>query len=222
MTLRAGATTATPAEVSARVLTVPNLLSLLRLLGVPVFGWLIVHHDDGLALALLAASGISDWLDGVLARRLDQVSRLGQLLDPAADRLYILATLLGLVYRGIVPVWLVVLLLARDVLLGGMLLVLRRAGVGPPAVHLVGKAATLNLLWAFPLLLLGAGGTVAAGVARPLGWAFAVWGTGLYWWAAIIYLRQAAGLLARHRDQDGGTAAPGLDATPESSRPGVL
>lgn len=188
-------TTAVPAEASRRVLTVPNGLSLLRLLGVPVFGWLIVNHYDGWALTLLAASGVSDWLDGVLARRLNQVSRLGQLLDPAADRLYILATLLGLVYRGIVPVWLVVLLLARDVVLGAMLLLLRRAGYGPPAVHMLGKAATLNLLYAFPLLLLGAGGGIVATVARPLGWAFAIWGTGLYWWAAVVYLRQAAPLL---------------------------
>jgi cardiolipin synthase (CMP-forming) len=176
-------------DVGDRVLTVPNLLSLLRLLGVPVFLWLILGpHADIAAVLLLMVSGATDYLDGVIARRWDQVSRLGQLLDPLADRLYIFATLLGLGIRGIVPWWLLGLIVARDVVLGVWLLVRRGRGQGPPPVHYLGKAATLNLLYAFPLLLLGDGTSAGATVARVVGWAFALWGTALYWWAGALYL----------------------------------
>jgi cardiolipin synthase len=175
--------------VGDRVLTVPNLLSLLRLLGVPVFLWLILGPEADLAaVLLLAVSGATDYLDGVIARRWNQVSRVGQLLDPLADRLYILATLLGLGIRGIVPWWLLGVIVARDVLLGVWLLVRRGRGQGPPPVHYLGKAATLNLLYAFPLLLLGDGTSAGATVARVIGWAFALWGTALYWWAGALYL----------------------------------
>ena len=186
--------------VGDRVLTVPNALSGVRLLGVPVFLWLVlVPHADGAAVLLLIFSGATDYLDGVIARRWNQVSRLGQLLDPAADRLYILATLLGLGVRGIVPWWLLGLIVARDVVLGLALLVLRRYDIGPPAVHYLGKAATLNLLYAFPLLLLGDGPGTWASVARVAGWAFALWGTGLYWWAGSVYLGQTRLVVRRAR-----------------------
>ena len=176
-------------DVGDRVLTVPNLLSLLRLLGVPVFLWLILGPQADLAaVLLLMVSGATDYLDGVIARRWNQVSRLGQLLDPLADRLYIFATLLGLGIRGIVPWWLLGLIVARDVVLGIWLLVRRGRGQGPPPVHYLGKAATLNLLYAFPLLLLGDGTSAGATVARVVGWAFAIWGTALYWWAGALYL----------------------------------
>lgn len=185
--------------LSERVVTVPNLLSLLRLLLVPVFAWLILTRRDGLVLLVLALAGFSDYLDGTLARRWGQVSRVGQLLDPAADRLYILSTLLGLAWRGMVPWWLVALLLARDVVLSVNLPILARHGYGPPPVHFLGKAATFALLYAFPLLLLGQGDSVVATVARPVAWAFAWWGTGLYWWAGWLYLRQARDLISAER-----------------------
>ena len=150
-----------------RIWTVPNALSFLRLLGVPLFLWLIlVPEADGWAVVLLMVSGFTDYLDGVLARRLHQISRLGQLLDPLADRLYIIATLLGLALRDIVPWWLVIALLARDVVLAATLPILRRLGYGPLPVHFLGKAATFNLLYAFPLLLLG-DGSRHAGPGRP-------------------------------------------------------
>jgi cardiolipin synthase len=173
-----------------RVFTVPNLLSLARLLLVPVFAYLIVTERDGWALAVLAFSGFSDWLDGYLARRWNQVSRVGQLLDPAADRLYILSTLLGLAWRDLIPWWLVALIVARDAVLALTLPVLARRGYGPLPVHFLGKAATFCLLYAFPLILLGEGGSTFADVALPIGWAFAWWGTALYWWAGLLYLRQ--------------------------------
>jgi len=174
-----------------RVLTVPNLLSVLRLVGVPVFLWLVlVPEADGAAVLLLAAAGVTDWLDGVIARRWNQTSRIGRLLDPAADRLYILATLLGLGIRGIVPWWLIGVVVLRDVVLAVAVLVLRAHARPPIEVHYLGKAATLNLLYAFPLLLLGDGSGTLAEVARVVGWAFAVWGVGLYWWAGLLYLQE--------------------------------
>lgn len=180
-----------------RVLTVPNALSALRLAGVPLFLWLVLGPEaDGWALLVLAVSGFTDWLDGWLARRLGQVSRLGRLLDPAVDRLYILATLTGLTLRGIVPAWLTALLVARDVVLAGSLPVLRRHGYGPLPVHYLGKAATFNLLYAFPLLLLADGDGAVADLARVVGWAFALWGTALYWWAGVLYLVQVRRLTA--------------------------
>lgn len=183
-----------------RILTIPNLLSFARLLGVPVFLWLILGpHADGWALVLLMVSGITDYLDGKIARATGQISRLGQLLDPLADRLYIAATLLGLAIRGIVPWWLVVLLLSRDLVLGVVLALLKRRGITGLPVHFLGKAATFNLLYAFPLLLLGDAATgtglTLAHAARVIGWAFAIWGTALYWWAGLLYLEQARRIL---------------------------
>jgi cardiolipin synthase len=186
----------TPGEVAAdRIWTVPNALSVLRLLGVPVFLWLLLGpHADVAALILLAVSGATDWADGVLARRWNQTSRLGALLDPAADRLYILATLAGLTLRHVIPAWLAAVIIGRDVLLGLALPVLRRSGYGPPPVHYLGKAATLNLLYAFPLLLLATREGTLADIARPIAWAFTVWGTALYLWAGVLYLLQVAQL----------------------------
>jgi cardiolipin synthase len=183
-----------------RVLTVPNVLSVLRLLGIPVFLWLVLGPEaDGWAVLLLMASGLTDYLDGVIARRTGQISRLGQLLDPLADRLYVIATLLGLGLRDIVPWWLVALLLGRDVVLAFTLPILRRHGLGPLPVHYLGKAATFNLLIAFPLVLLGSGAGTAADVARIFGWAFLVWGTALYWWAGMLYLVQVRGVVVADR-----------------------
>jgi cardiolipin synthase len=184
-----------------RVFTIPNILSMARLAGVPVFLWLIlwpVFHgpnSDGWALLVLALSGISDYLDGKLARRWNQVSDLGRLLDPAADRLYILSTLLGLTWRGILPVWLTAILLVRELLLLVMVWVLDRHGYAPPQVNFLGKAATFNLMYAFPLLLLSDGSGWIASAAAVLGWAFAGWGTALYWWAGILYLVQVRRLI---------------------------
>jgi cardiolipin synthase len=178
-----------------RVLTVPNALSALRLLGVPVFLWLILAHHDGWALVLLMVSGFTDYLDGKIARRWNLISRVGQLLDPAADRLYILATLLGLAIRGVVPWWLVAVLIGREVFIAALLPLLKSRGYTALPVHFLGKAATFCLLYAFPLLLIGEFDNVAGTIARPVGWAFTWWGTGLYWLAGILYAIQARQVL---------------------------
>lgn len=181
---------------STRVLTVPNLLSFLRLLGVPVFLWLIlVPQADVWAFALLAVAGASDWVDGYLARRLDQRSELGVILDPLADRLYIAATLLGLALRDLIPWWLLGVLVARELLLVALLPRIRRTGRLALPVTYVGKSATFCLLWGFPLLLLGGQPTIGT-TALAFGWAFALWGTYLYWWAGIRYAQQAFALRA--------------------------
>ncbi|WP_086161670.1 CDP-alcohol phosphatidyltransferase family protein [Streptomyces marincola] len=184
-----------------RVFTIPNLLSMARLLGVPVFLWLVLSpvfdgpNLDGWALLVLAFSGVSDYLDGKLARRWNQVSALGRILDPAADRLYILSTLVGLTWRDILPLWLTALLLARELMLLVMVWRLNRHGYAPPQVNFLGKAATLNLMYAFPLLLLSDGGGWLASLAAIFGWAFAGWGTALYWWAGVLYVVQVRRLL---------------------------
>lgn len=199
----AGAGTGTPeagrdtAREADRIVTIPNGLSVLRLLGVPVFLWLVLGpHLDAWAVALLILSAATDWLDGKIARALNQQSRLGEALDPAADRLYIAATLVALAIRGIIPWWLVGLLAARELIVAGALgLLKRRLGFGTLQVSFVGKTATLCLLYAFPLLLLGTYAGNLGEITRILGWAFAVWGTALYWWAAALYLVQVRALL---------------------------
>src|SRR5579859_1038711 len=188
--------------VNDRILTIPNGISVARLAGVPVFLWLVLGpHADAWAVGVLIASGISDWLDGKIARALNQTSRLGQLLDPAADRLYIAATIIALAVRGIIPWWLVAVLGVRELAVGGALeLLRRRTGIGGLQVSLVGKAATLCLLYAFPLVLLGAYSGWGGTLARVIGWAFVIWGIALYWQSALLYLIQVRGLL---RDKTG-------------------
>ena len=181
-------------HVSTRVVTVPNLISMLRLALVPVFAVLIITQHDVAALAVLAFSALTDWLDGVAARLLDQVSKLGQVLDPAADRLFILVTLVTLAWRDIVPLWLLVLVLGRDILLMTLLPGLTRLGYGPLPVNFMGKAATFALLYAFPLLLLAEAPGALGAWASAFGWAFALWGVGLYWYSGALYVVQARAL----------------------------
>ena len=195
--------------LSDRVWTVPNALSVLRLLGVPLFLWLLLGpHADGWAIVVLALSGVSDWADGKLARLLDQGSRLGALLDPAADRLYIVATLVALAIRDVIPLWLVLVLVGRELVLGLTLLVLRRYDYPPLQVHYLGKAATFLLLYAFPILLLAQGTGLVAAIAAPVAWAFTIWGTGLYVLAGVLYVAQAAGLVRAARAGRTAGAAP--------------
>jgi len=184
---------------SDRVLTVPNLLSALRLAGVPLFlYWVLGTEQDGRAILLLMAAGASDYFDGKIARRYGLTSRLGTLLDPLADRLYILATLVALVARDGLPWGFAVLLVGRDLVLAGFLPVLRRHGYGPLPVSLLGKAATFNLLYAFPMLLaaLPKRDDLLSTVFRPIGWAFTTWGTVLYLVAGVAYAVQVRRLVS--------------------------
>jgi cardiolipin synthase (CMP-forming) len=185
-----------------RLLTVPNTLSMLRLSGVPLFLWLLLGpHYDLLAVLVLALSGLTDWLDGKLARILNQASRLGALLDPAADRLYTLSTLFAFAMREILPWWVVGVLVGRDLVLVLTLPVLRHYGYGSLPVHYMGKAATLCLLYAFPLLLLAHDihGWVGA-VAQAFALAFTGWGGALYLWSGVLYLLQVRLTVRAARD----------------------
>lgn len=211
-----------PSSVASdRIWTVPNALSVLRLLGVPLFLWLLLGpHADGWALVVLIISAATDWADGKLARLLDQYSKLGELLDPAADRLYILATLYAFVVRGILPWWAAALIVLRDVVLGLAIPVLRRHGYPPLTVHYLGKAATFCLLYAFPFLLVAQGDGWFQRIAAPVGTAFVAWGIGLYLWSGVLYLQQViwvvrrtpvrlswSAVLRRDRSAAGSTAA---------------
>jgi len=181
-----------------RIWTVPNILSLARLLGIPVFLWLVlVERADVWAFVVLVVAGASDWFDGYLARRLDQQSALGEVLDPLVDRLYILATLIGLALRDVIGWWLVGLLVGRDLVLLALLPMLRRSGRIALPVTFVGKAGTFALLWGFPLLLLGSLPGTWGTVLTAFGWGFALWGTYLYWWAGIRYAQQMIGASKR-------------------------
>ena len=179
-----------------RVWTVPNVLSMLRLAGVPLFLWLLLGpEEDGWALVVLLVSGFTDYLDGKIARWLDQTSAFGAMLDPLADRLYTVATIVAFVIRDIVPWWVAAVLIARDVLVAVCLTVLRRNRFAPPEVTYIGKAATFNLMYGFPILLLAQGTSAAATVARPVAYAFVTWGSLLFLWSGALYVAQTRAAL---------------------------
>ena len=188
-----------------RVFTIPNVISVVRLLGVPLFLYLIlVVRNDLAALVVLVVGGTSDWVDGYAARKLGQVSRIGAMLDPLADRLYIVATVVAFTVREVVPWQFTAALLIREVLPGIAILVLRFFGYGPPPVHYLGKTATFVLLVAFPFLLLAQLGGVAAGIGTAVGWALAIWGLVLYWCAGVVYLIHARRVIRQRTDEVAG------------------
>jgi cardiolipin synthase (CMP-forming) len=173
--------------VGSQIWTIPNVLSMLRLALVPVFLVFIVLGDYVAALTTLVVASLSDLLDGYLARRLKQVTRLGQILDPAADRLYIFAALVGLAANQLVPWWIVVVIVGRDILLVVLGIVLANHGFGPLPVHQLGKVATFALFFGLPVIMLGLAFPSVQPVSEPIGWAITMWGAFLYWWAGIIY-----------------------------------
>ncbi|KQM16865.1 CDP-diacylglycerol--glycerol-3-phosphate 3-phosphatidyltransferase [Plantibacter sp. Leaf171] len=198
------------------MVTIPNALSVLRILLVPVFLILLVQGEDLWALVTLAFSGVTDLLDGWIARRFDQMTRLGRQLDPAADRLYIIAALIGLAARDLIPWWLLIVVVARDVLLIGLAVVLHRTGTGVLPVTRVGKWGTALLFIGLPVLMLGAAFPAVATIATPLGWVCSIAGAALYWWAGILYLLQTV-RIAR-ADRSGRPHGAGSVASPSSGR----
>lgn len=181
-----------------RIVTVPNALSLLRLLLIPVFVWLLlVQKADGWALAILFFSGFSDWADGKLARLLNQYSRVGELLDPAADRLYIVIIPICFGIREFLPWWIIGIIIARDLALFATAIPLRTRGVLALPVLYIGKAATFALMSAFPWLLAGQLDGVVGDICHPIGWAFMIWGVAMYLWSFVLYLWQTILVLRR-------------------------
>jgi cardiolipin synthase len=186
--------------VSDRIVTIPNALSFFRLLLIPVFLVFLLTHEYLTALITLVVSSVTDFVDGFVARKFNQVSRVGQLLDPAADRLFIFSTLIGLAWGGFVPWWLTGVIIARDVLLLILGVVLANHGYGPLPVHHLGKMGTFALLVAMPVFVLAAAFPQIVNVAYPLAWAAALWGIFLYWWAGVIYALQAGRIIRDLRD----------------------
>ncbi|WP_234989122.1 CDP-alcohol phosphatidyltransferase family protein [Demequina sp. NBRC 110052] len=176
-------------EPTRDIWTVPNAISMLRIALIGVFGWTLVIGQDGWAIAALALAGISDFLDGYLARRWNQVTALGRILDPAADRMLTVVVVLGLGIRGIVPWILVAVLLARDVVVGVALVIGRSRGIESPQVTFLGKAATAALYLFLPLAFLAFARWDAVHTLAIVGaWLAAV----LYWLAGLGYVRDVA------------------------------
>jgi len=186
-------------QLSQELKSVPNMLSILRLFLVPVFLWLLIADQFLIAFLVLMFASFTDWLDGFIARKFNQITSLGKILDPSADRLFILATLIGLTVSEIIPAWLAIVIVARDVLLLIGYPISASHGYGPLPVHFLGKAATFALLYALPLLLLADVWPSAEAVILPLAWGFAYWGIGLYWVAGFVYLAQLRQLISLER-----------------------
>jgi len=173
------------------VISVPNALTLLRFLGIPLFIYLTLElQADGWAIVVLAIGGATDYFDGKIARAWNQTSRFGELADPAIDRLYILAILIVFLIRDIIPVWMIVIIVGRDIVLAVITIVMNRKGIPPFTVTYLGKAATFNLMYAFPFILLAQSDGVLGTFAFVLGWSFAIWGLALYISTGIGYARQ--------------------------------
>lgn len=184
---------------TSEVFNIPNLLSFLRIALVPVFLWFLLEEMFVSAITVLAVAGLTDFLDGFIARKLNQTTKLGKILDPVADRLYIFATLLALSVTGYVPWWLAGLVILRDLLMLVSMPILASLGYRSLPVHYLGKASTFALLYSFPLLLMGKIFEEAAFIITPLAWAFALWGVALYWWSGFVYLWQLILLIRAER-----------------------
>lgn len=177
--------------MSTSVISVPNALTFLRFLGIPLFVYLTLWLEaDGWAIVVLAIGGATDYFDGKIARAWNQTSRFGELADPAIDRLYIFATLIVFLVREIVPVWMIAIIIGRDMVLGMITIIMNRKGIAPFTVTYLGKAATFNLLYAFPFLLLAQSQGIWGSLAFVAGWSFAIWGVALYIATGISYARE--------------------------------
>jgi cardiolipin synthase (CMP-forming) len=200
-----------PQQVSGRILTVPNLLSFARLAVLPVVYLDLVNGRLSRAFVLLVVFASTDWLDGYIARRFDQLSELGRVLDPISDRVLFVVVGVAFIVSGLLPLWAILLILLRDLAVGGAGLVMLARGIEVPDVTRLGKAATFGLMVALPAFLLAA--VVGEGVDDPdpvlwwIGWITYAINIVLYWLSAFGYLRT---IRARARGAEAG-ASPHLD-----------
>jgi len=174
--------------------TVPNLISLLRIISIPFISVLVSRHEMVLALVVLALSAVSDGLDGLIARSFNQVSKIGQILDPIADRLLIFCSILALGVADIIPWWMLIVVGLRDLIMAILVLILAQHDYGPLPVHFVGKAGTAMLIFA------DIWSNSATDTLHLCGLATGTWGVGLYWLAGYIYIRQGIQLLKNDKD----------------------
>ncbi|MEY2477171.1 MAG: hypothetical protein QOG87_2486 [Actinomycetota bacterium] len=185
-----------------RIVTIPNVISVVRLACVPLFLWLLFGQEDKLEAAwLLAALGATDWVDGYIARHFDQISNLGKVLDPTADRIMLAVGVIALMVDGAVPVWVGVLTLVREVLVSAAVLLLAAMGARRIDVQWVGKAGTFALMFAYPFFLLSHAGTSVDDAARAAAWFCAIPGLVLSYYAAATYVPLARQALAEGRAQ---------------------
>jgi cardiolipin synthase (CMP-forming) len=207
-------------EGLGRVLTVPNVITLVRLLCIPVFLWLLFGlHRQTLAAVLLAVLGTTDWIDGYVARRYHQVSTLGKVLDPAADRILVGTAVIAVIVHGAVPLWFGVATLAREVLVSVMVLLLASLGAARINVLWVGKAGTFGLMVAYPGFLLSYGTATWQEPIRVAAWICGIVGLTLAWVAAAAYVKPAREALRAGRGGGTGGGAGGGDGGSEAESP---
>ena len=176
--------------------TIPNVISVLRILSVPFIALLISRHEMVTALVVMAISALSDGLDGLIARSFNQVSRIGQFLDPIADRLLIFCSILALGIADIIPWWMLIVVGLRDILLAALIIMLAQHDYGPLPVHFVGKTGTALLMISIVALIFADIWThPASDLLHLAAYATGIWGIGLYWIAGFIYARQGLNLL---------------------------
>lgn len=184
----------------AGVWTLPNLITVVRLGCIPWFLWLLVSQGNRTAAALLlGALGATDWVDGWIARRFDQVSEVGKVLDPTADRLLLVVALVAIVDDGSIPIWFAVLVLVREVLIGLAALLLLMVGVRRIDVTWWGKTGTFALLWAVPCFLAGQSTIGAAWTFEAMAWIFGIPGLAIAWFAAWGYVPVARSAIQEWR-----------------------
>jgi cardiolipin synthase len=190
-----------------RIVTVPNLITLVRLSCLPVFVWLLLGKDDPFAAAvLLAALGATDWVDGYIARRFHQVSTVGKVLDPVADRLLFFTAIVAIIIAGDAPLWVCIAVLAREGVVAVATLALAAMGARRIDVTWFGKAGTFALMCAFPLFVAGSSDIAWNGFATFAAWCFTVPGLVFSYWSAVLYVPLASRALAEGRTARAGTA----------------
>lgn len=196
----------TVAPTTNRIWTIPNVLSFVRLCCIPIFVWLLFGRDDRMwASILLGTLGATDWVDGFIARRYGQVSELGKVLDPAADRLLLIVGVGSIIIDGSAPVIVSVLVVAREVLLGAALVILTLLGMERFDVTYWGKLGTFLLMFAFPAFLMGNADVATSDLFTVLGWACAIPGIAISWYAAITYIPTMARALRAGRARKAST-----------------
>jgi cardiolipin synthase len=176
---------------SSKVFTLANAVSVIRLMAIPVFLWLVIEDQLLIAFVLLVAAVLTDFVDGMIARRMNEITKLGQFLDPFADRLFIAATVIALAIQDVVPWWFVIAVMLRDALLGVGGLVMARYGAATLPVKWWGKVATFAMLFVLPLFLLGAIFPVVGEMTNLITWVLAIVTVVLYWVVGFSYLFDA-------------------------------
>lgn len=180
------------------MLTIPNLITVIRLFTVPIFAYFVLNNQIAIAFFVLFVASFSDWLDGFIARKFNQYSVFGEKLDPIVDRLYIVTLIVvGLIIDALL-LWIVILLIARELYLALLMLRLKRKGYLGLPVHQVGKMGAFCLMGGLPLALISTGFDLPNRIVETTAYAFIFWGLGLYLWSAYLYTQQYRSIGSSH------------------------